>query len=281
MRRPAAAAALTLLLGACGSPGGGGDADARQAVLAAVSTTEDAGSARLSGEMSFSLPEVSDASGLSNISMTLEGVTDLDGRRAQMTMSFEGLPETPGGGGFDDIEMVVDGTDLYMKASVLTDTLGDDKPWLRMDVSDMVGSGAQFSQTDPTQSLRYLEGVSDDVEEVGREEIRGVNTTQYDATVDIARMMEELPEGARDQAEAAFDKLDVDEFPLSVWIDDQGRIRRMFSEFGLSGATEGAEGSTMTMTFDYYDFGVEFDIDLPPDDQVQDAPAGLFGTSTS
>ncbi|MGH2730689.1 MAG: hypothetical protein ACRDJI_08780, partial [Actinomycetota bacterium] len=185
MRRPAAAVVLTVLLGACGSPGQGGDDGARQAVLAAVSTTEDAGSARMSGEMSFTLPESSDATGLSNIRMTLEGVTDLDGRRGLMTMSFEGLPEMPGGGGLDDIEMIIDGTDVYMKSSFLTETLGGSKPWVRMDFSDMIGSGAQFSQTDPTQALQYLHGVSDDVEEAGRQQVRGVSTTRYRATVQL------------------------------------------------------------------------------------------------
>jgi hypothetical protein len=208
--------------------------------------------------------------------MSLEGVMDLDGRRGRMTMSFEGLPETPGLEDFGDIEMIVDGGDVYMKSPILSPE--GSKPWVRMDLSDMVGAGSQFSQADPTQALQYLRGVSDDVAEVGREEIRGVSTTQYDATVDVATAAEELPEKTREQLEAALERFDIDEFPISVWIDDQGRMRREYFELDLSEIEGAVEGTKMTMTVDLFDFGVEFDIEIPPASQVQEGPSGPFGT---
>jgi hypothetical protein len=272
MRRIAAAAVLALLLNACGW--GGGSSAAERILLAAVSTTEDAGSARFEGEVSFSSPE--DVPGLSGFSMNIDGAATLDGKRGRMTMSFEGLPETPGAAGLGDIELIIDGEDVYMKSSLFSQALPGSKPWLRMDVSQMVGSGFQFSQSDPTQALQYMRGVSDDVEEVGRQKIRGVRTTQYQATVDLNKAVEDLPEDAREQLETSLEMLGTSELPTSFWIDDQGRLRRMYSEFDFSGDERIPDGTKMTLSFDYFDFGVKVDVEPPPANQVSDAPSGLF-----
>jgi hypothetical protein len=274
MRRIAAAAVLTLFLSACES--GGRNNAALQAVLTAASTTEDAGSARFEGDISFSAPEDAGAPELSGFSLRIDGAMTLDGKQARMTMSFEGLPETPGAAGLGEMEVIIDGEDVYMKSPLISQALPGSKPWLRLDISQMVSSGFQFSQSDPTQTLQYLRGVSDDVEEVGRQKIRGVRTTQYQATVDLQKAAEELPEDARAQFEASLETLGTSELPTSFWIDDQGRLRRMFSEVDLSGDERIPDGTKMTISYDLFDFGVDVDVEPPPANQVSDAPSGLF-----
>ena len=44
--------------------------------------------------------------------------------------------------------------------------------------------------------------MSDDVEEVGTEEVRGVDTTHYRGTIDLERALEQVPESVKPQVEA-------------------------------------------------------------------------------
>jgi hypothetical protein len=57
---------------------------------------------------------------------------------------------------------------------------------------------------------------------------------------------------------------------VEVWIDAQGRVRRM--AVIISGSVEGEEGSTtIDMAMDFLDFGPVAKIDLPAQDEIYDA----------
>ena len=81
-------------------------------------------------------------------------------------------------------------------------------------------------------------------------------------------MAEQAPEDARASFERIIELVGVSEVPFDVWIDDDGLARRMKYEQPLP-TTNGAKGS-MTTTMEMYDFGVEVNVEPPPDDQVTD-----------
>ena len=78
---------------------------------------------------------------------------------------------------------------LYTRMGLLSQQLPKGKKWLKLDI-EKLGKGlgidvSQLSQyNDPTKMLDYLRS-SGDVDEVGKEDVRGVETTHYRAKVDL------------------------------------------------------------------------------------------------
>lgn len=268
----AISAGLLLFAGACGSEEA---SEAQKALERAAVTTQEAGTARVDMDGSFAFAGASTPPGTSDIEMHMDGVMDLSGELGHFTMTFSGLPQgLETNLGDLEFEMIIDGETLYIRAPFLASALPGDEPWLKQDVSEVAGS--QFTQqTDPTQTLAYLQGVSEDVEEVGTDEIRGVETTHYRGTINLEDALEEAPEDQREQVEAMLELVDIETFPMNVWIDNEGRLRRFDMELDAASKEEDL-GVKLSMTMDLYDFGVEVDVEPPPANQVQDAPPGLF-----
>ena len=129
------------------------------------------------------------------------------------------------------------------------------KPWIFYTDSQIAagGSGVGFltyirSQIDPRQALRNLGSTVKDVKKVGGEKIRGVATTHLTGRV-------EPPDAAA--------------YPLDLWLDHVGRVRRM--QWDVGGATALLGGKT-TIRFDLYDFGKDPKIVVPPDADAEPAP---------
>lgn len=73
---------------------------------------------------------------------------------------------------------------------------------------------------------------------------------------------------------------DVKEVPLAVWLDDQGRARRLalLMPVGIpEDATEEQRAALSDARLKYieefYDFGVDVAVEAPPEDRVVDAPS--------
>ena len=119
--------------------------------------------------------------------------------------------------------------------------------------------------------------MSNDVHQVGTEDIRGVESTHYRASLDLSKSIDEsnVPEGLRDSMEE-FTKMFGD-IPADVWIDADGRMRRerLVIDFGkVFGGVDAADGSrdaagVMTEQLDFYDFGTPVNVEAPPADQVR------------
>jgi hypothetical protein len=158
------------------------------------------------------------------------------------------------------------------------------KEWIKVDVDalaqmkgvelDLEQLGS-FGATDPLSILDALEGVSGPLETVGREEIRGTETTHYRTTLDPAKIAAQAEAaGATEDVLGSFKdalaQANLASVPLDVWVDDDGLLRRM--EIDASMTQEGLGGETsMRLTFDLFDYGAEVDVQPPPADLVVDA----------
>lgn len=220
---------------------------------------------------------------LGDLTITSEGAFDNESGQGHMTMDMgemfasmgedAGLPEGAG-----TIEMVIDGDTVYMK-SPLFSMLGDDsKPWQRIDSAELNEGGALGggAQSDPSQFLEFLEGASDDVTEVGTEEVRGVETTHVTATLDLEQLLEEAPGDQQANLEEQLEGLGAaaDSFrtiPAEAWIDEDGYVRRFTMTFDFSSAaaeTPELDGVTMTMDIELYDFNEPVEVEIPDPSQV-------------
>lgn len=228
---------------------------------------------------------------------TTEGLYDFAAHTGQMdtTVKMAGLPFR-----FTERTLVI-GSDVYLRMPEQPEqpdqpdggpafAEGPHKPWLKFDLPDELAGGQGFGPgfasgfglgpgegaADPTEALRYLTAAASKAEMVGEEEVRGVPTTRYAVTFDASKQAARLPEELRDLA----DELELGfPRPADVWIDDQGRLRKIQyavtmkapAEGDASPAPVGGSGSQVTIqtTLELYDFGAEVRVDPPPADQVE------------
>ena len=125
---------------------------------------------------------------------------------------------------------------------------------------------ADFSQTerdaprspdDPLWLLDALIGVRD-AAEVGKAEVRGVATTHYRLRIDLAIADQQLAAGIIAPGPRPYRALRA--LPAEVWIDDEGRIRRLSYEREDNGA--------YWQTTELCDFGLDVEIEIPGDDDL-------------
>jgi hypothetical protein len=231
-------------------------------VRAAGTKTADAGTARMSMVMATT-------AGGETFNMTGEGLFDLATQRGSMTMTL---------GQFGTAEMIMLDDVLYMKMPALNQLTGG-KPWLKLELDALLkASGTnveqlrQLANQDPTQSLAYLEGISGDVTVVGQEPVRGTATTHYKATID-------LDEVAKKHAAMASmittlkTQIGSARLPVEVWVDGDGRMRKMTQKFTVT--VEGTKAET-SVSMEMYDFGTPVSVSAPPAAETQDG-APLLG----
>jgi hypothetical protein len=157
---------------------------------------------------------------------------------------------------------IVDGATTYTSSDAF-DSLPEGKKWMELDLSS-AAKGAGFSvpaEEGPKEGLKILERVQD-AEEIGKEDIDGVPTTHYRGTLPT-------PE------EVFGVKVDYSTLHVDVWIDEQGRVRRMQAD--VSGSVNEVEGSETNteLTIDYVEFGRVPKIEPPPAGEVFNATSEI------
>ena len=295
MRRVPLLLGLLFALAACG--GGGDDGAGRderspaKAVAAAATKTADAGSSRMSFTAVIDPPK---AVSQKPFQFGGTGVFDYESRRGRLNYDLAGLLAAAGQETTNaKAEVVFDELVVYMKFPLLTQSLPNAKPWIKIDLAALgdqagidLGQLAQLNQADPSNFLRYLRAVSKGVNEVGEDDVRGVATTHYRARVDLDKVVEQAPADERDQVRASIGTLleatGAKTFPGDVWIDGDGLVRRQSTKVTMktpAGASGEEQEATMTMTMELFDFGVEVDAEPPPASQVTDLATLLPGAN--
>ena len=256
------AAVLAGLLLVVGCSGGGDAAPAPSAaavVRQAFVTTRDAGTARAT---------VAARTGLAGQDVTVNGNGVLDLRSGSTDVTLD----LPTFGGTVHV-LYVGGTVYAALPAAFAVLVGRGKPWISIPLDRLGGSAAgSFAALgglsgNPAQQLGYLQGVRDDARVIGPEPVDGTPTTHYAGVIDLDRTPAAADPATRPQVDQLKGRLGGSTVPVDVWVDGQGRLRRV---------TESPAGSSTTVTFS--DFGVPVSVAAPPADQVADAsrflPAG-------
>jgi hypothetical protein len=237
-----------------------------QAVLAAGQKTSAETSARLSFKATFT--------GDTNGTMTGEGV--FSQRQGHLTIDLGGLT----GVGTGQAEIVFDKLVYYMKLPPGSGaSLPPGKEWFKLDFAKLgkqqgldLSQLMQLNQSDPSQALDFLQGASDDFEEVGQEEVRGEQTTHYKGTVDLEKVAEEAPADVQEQYRKLSELTGDKKVPMDVWIGDDGLVRKIAFTQAVP------NGGSVKMEEELYDFGTDEQVEVPSDDAVVDLTA-LLGNS--
>ena len=287
--------ALFALVGAVAVLGGCGGAGALESLTLdeltqAASTSAEAPSGRFDLSLEMTYPGLG-----TPFRFTGQGAYDTEAERAAFTFDLSAVARLFGGlfGGQgtgvdlspDDwrIEAIQDGATVYMRFPAIADQLPAGKTWVRIDAEETAKSAGielsgleQFTDGDPRALLDFLKSVSGEIETVGSEELRGVSTTHYRATIDLRKYERLAPPGKRKELRDMLDDLvqqaGLAEMPFDVWLDDDGYVRKLETSF--SAAPEGVAGAVeASMVFELYDYGADIGIAPPPAADVADASA--------
>ena len=253
---------------------GGKDTVPVSTVAQAAEATSTAGGFKLTIDGSFEVPALG-----RKVPLKGSGAVDPKTRRGRLAFDSAG-PMAAAGGADGRIEQIFEGDVIYMKMPALAQRLGGKKKWLRVDIKaagralgvDPTQLG-QLGSNDPRQMLDQIRAVSGEVEELGSEKVRGVDTTHYRASVDMRKYPDRLPPAQREQARVTIEKL-IDQtgsstYPMELWIDDEELVRRVriAYDFEVPGQDDKAD---FAMTMEFFDFGTPIDVTPPPAKDVQD-----------
>lgn len=239
-------------------------------VVAAPARTVEEGSAKISQRIVMTPP--ANAEDTEPVVATARGAVDFDDGEGTMTV-------TTGG---QEFEVVFQGATIYQHLPGLAAAVG--KEWVRMDLGALgesvgvegLGELVQAQSNDPSATLQYLRGAGDAVKTVGKESIRGARTTWYETEVDIVKAAAEAPDQLRETFLQAKEVFGLERIPTDVWIDTEGRVRRLKQTIDYSGAAKsgrfpaGSLPKSMEITVEFYEFGAPVSVELPPPGEVAD-----------
>jgi hypothetical protein len=268
---------LQLLAVAIGLTACGSDALALDPVASAAEKTVESGSSRVAFTASMKL-------GSDSVDMTGSGAFDYQKARGQATYSMQ-VPMF----GEVGMDMRILGSKVFIRLpeALAGAGLTGGKEWMGMDVKTSLEQaglgGLDFSQQqDPAQMLQYLRAASTGVGEAGSATVRGVETTRYTGRLDFRKAVDagieklELTPAERERARqgmaAMLDQLGGEGVPFEVFVDEDGLLRRLTMDMNM--AIEGDRRS-MHMQMDYFDFGVDVNVQAPPARDVFDATGML------
>lgn len=273
-------------------PGSDGDTDSvATGFLARVSdATVEASTGRFEGRLVVEAAPGAVQGG--SFELTLDGAYDLDAEAFDVSVDLSGLAglaaaeASPGEAEMfasmfaEPVQVRSIGGIAWVRWSLLAGMFGamtDDggTAWIEAAADEAASMTGQFGvdgPQSPTDLLQTLADLDATVVEVGRETIRGVETTHYAISIDIETAAAGLSPEERAQLEAELPGGFEGELPIDLWIGDDGLLRRLVVELddlGALGLDADAEGvASVLIEFEIFDVGQPIAIQPPPADQV-------------
>ncbi|MDH6518101.1 hypothetical protein M2164_004606 [Streptomyces sp. SAI-208] len=251
-----AAAVLMACAGATGCSASGATlddahgADPVGTLRRAADTLVDAGSSKARTSMEM-------ATGGTRVTIRGEGVYDFRGRLGRLKVM---LPQDPAGTSEHRpiTELLAPGA-LFMKnrgAGVPADK------WVRVDTATLSdGNLVTGGATDPLVAAEVLRGTRT-ATYVGATELAGTEVRHYRGTADLVAAAKGAGGAGRGVLAAAAKGFATAAVPFDVYLDDQGRIRKVRHRFSFVNGQEQGTVAVASTTL-LYDFGVATDVRLP------------------
>ena len=195
--------------------------------------------------------------------------------RSNNSSSGSGATSTPLG---STANVIASDDVVYLDFPLFARLVGVQTQWMSVPADT---GASTFDVADPSAFLDFLHGTAGDVTDMGREQIRGVDTTHLHATVKLRDALDSATVAEQDRLRRAIDQLGDQadalldgEMPVDVFVDDDGMVREIVFDFSVPDSS-GSTAAKATLTVDLFDFGDAVDINPPPADQVTDVTAKL------
>ncbi|MFG2472767.1 hypothetical protein ACGFXB_46290 [Streptomyces canus] len=248
--------AAVLMACATGCSGSGATLDDARAadpvatLRRAADALEDAGSSKARTSMEM-------ATGGTRVTIRGEGVYDFRERLGRLKVM---LPQDPAGTSEHRpiTELLAPGA-LFMKnrgAGVPADK------WVRVDTATLSdGNLVTGGATDPLAAAEVLRGTRT-ATYVGTTELAGTEVRHYRGTADLAAAAKDASGANKGVLAAAAKGFATAAVPFDVYLDDQGRIRKIRHRFSFVNGQQQATVAVASTTL-LYDFGIATDVRLP------------------
>lgn len=194
-------------------------------------------------------------SGGIDATVAVSGVLDYGRKTGALTVTVG-----PAGKAGMSIQERIVGNDLYVAAPQQPGT------FYRLRLKDLVGTSLG-SSTDPTAGFQALKAASPDVREVGKERVREADTTHYRGTYDARAAVGKVDGVAKQLFASTLKGSNLKAVPFDVWIDTQGRVRKLVQRLTVMAAGRRVDTNT---TVEAYDYGIAVSVAAPPAAQVKD-----------
>lgn len=229
--------------------------------------------------------------GNESVPITASGVLDFASRAADLT---EQLPNNNG----TAETRFVNGMLYEHLPSGALQRLSGGKPWISLDLAKMSQQGDGSLQqlmsdtpTDPSTVLGYLRGAGAQATNVGQDTVDGVSTTHYHVVIDLDKAAAGQDAKGQQAIQALEQEIGSHTLPADIWLDDQGRLRKVTMQETLRGMPSTTPSTTSSastsdrpaanVTFNFTatltDFGVPVTVTAPPADQTADLTNALGG----
>jgi hypothetical protein len=178
--------------------------------------------------------------------LAMRGSYDYRRRRGSVTTELEGAAD---GGSDTPTEVRFIGDRYYSEYQ------GEGRTYWVVDTEGIgIGYPAEAivplpeGDADPKQSLERMFAAGDEVE-LAQDDVRGAATMHYRVKLEPRRLSQEVGRPLDMEGGA---------FSVDVWADEAARVRRIRI----------IEDDIATLTYEFFDFGVDVDVERPPDDQI-------------
>ncbi len=252
-------AAALIAVAACGSSAAGsGSLTPRDALLAAVSSTQKVTSAVETLDVKVSGAENLNTSGTVRVQLKPALLVD-----ANLNVTELGKA-TP-------IKEVLTGSAIYFSAPSLTGQLSS-KAWVKIPLAALKGTAAaSFSQlfhslqsdnfTNQTELLALIKNAR----VAGKPTIDGTATTEYVGSLKADQALKALPANFRKALSSDLSVLGNAPIDFHVWIDGQNHVRKMIEVVTVKGVT-------LNTTVDITSLNKPVNITVPPAGQTTEMP---------
>ncbi len=264
------AVSLGTLAGAGGLSACGGSAVVLGPLAQAADVTAKVGGAHM--QISAQV----EAAGLPQaVSMEGGGYFNFANHEGTFSLALTGFPASAGVGPEATIQEILKGSDVYVGSSLFAGKLPGGAKWMKLDIAHLAQTAGLNpselidGQSNPAEFLSYLKETGATVAKVGSQRVRGVPTTHYTATVDLAKALAAQPGVDAGAAEKAIAQLGVSEAPVDVWVDSHNLVRRLQ-------ITLGASTVHLRMNIEMFDFGAIPAVSPPPASETFEATSSAL-----
>ncbi|WP_327717942.1 hypothetical protein OG381_22830 [Streptomyces sp. NBC_00490] len=248
--------------GAAGCSGSGVAAEDGRSSGDAVEVVRVAADRLVEARSSKARTSMEMATGGTRVTIRGEGIYDYRRRLGELKVL---LPQDPAGTSEHRpiTELLAPGA-LFMKnrgAGVPSDK------WVRVETASLSdGNLVTGGATDPFAAAELLRGTRS-AAYVGKTDVAGTEVRHYRGVADLTVAARDASAGNRSALGAAAKGFATDRVPFDVYLDDDGRIRKVRHRFSfVNGQREGTVAVASTTLL--YDFGVAVDVRLPDDDDI-------------
>jgi hypothetical protein len=228
------------------------------------------------GTVSYTMVMKTTVPGQGEVTTNAEGVSSMKPPlrgRISMTMDMAGKPIA--------MEMVMTPDAMYIKYPPDMAKAFGGKAWVKMAFADLEKvAGLDFKQlveqsqqNSPTAYLKALVAAGD-IKEVGKEEIRGIETTHYSGTITPDALTKAYKGDVQVQMEALLKQMGTSPIKMDVWLAGDGLPRRLHQVMTVA-------GNDADIVIDLLEYGAKLDVTPPPADETTDIGNMLGGTPPS